>query len=67
MRRTRDKLIEMGKEKYQISIPILEKAFEFNEDNEGVKFETLDLLQRIYYKEEMTEQYERVKELKNNM
>ena len=64
---TRDKLIEMGKEKYQISIPILEKAFEFNEDNEGVKFETLDLLQRIYYKEEMTEQYERVKELKNNM
>lgn len=64
---TREKLIELGKEKYQVSIPILEKAYEFNTDNEAVKFETLDLLQRIYYKEEMTEQYERVKELKNNM
>ncbi|MCK4989423.1 MAG: tetratricopeptide repeat protein [Bacteroidales bacterium] len=64
---TREKLIELGKEKYQASIPILEKAYEFNNDNDEVKFETLDLLQRIYYKEEMTEQYERVKELKNNM
>ncbi len=64
---TREKLIELGKEKYQAAIPILEKAYEQNEDNEDVKFETLDLLQRIYYKEEMTEQYERVKELKNNM
>ena len=64
---TREKLIELGKEKYQVSIPILEKAYELNIDNESVKFETLDLLQRIYYKEEMTEQYERVKELKNNM
>jgi len=64
---TREKLIELGKEKYQASIPILEKAYELNVDNEGVKFETLDLLQRIYYKEEMIEQYERVKELKNNM
>lgn len=64
---TREKLIELGKEKYQASIPILEKSYELNNDNEEVKFETLDLLQRIYYKEEMTEQYERVKELKNNM
>lgn len=64
---TREKLIELGKEKYQAAIPILEKAYELNEENESVKFETLDLLQRIYYKEEMTEQYERVKELKNNM
>ncbi len=64
---TREKLIELGKEKYQASIPILEKAYELNEENESVKYETLDLLQRIYYKEEMTEQYERVKELKNNM
>jgi tetratricopeptide (TPR) repeat protein len=64
---TRDKLIELGKEKYQTSIPILEKAYELNTENEEVKYETLDLLQRIYYKEEMTEQYERVKELKNNL
>lgn len=64
---TRDKLIELGKEKYQTSIPILEKAYELNLENEAVKYETLDLLQRIYYKEEMTEQYERVKELKNNL
>jgi tetratricopeptide (TPR) repeat protein len=64
---TREKLIEMGKEKYQTAIPILEKAYELNEENQTVKFETLDLLQRIYYKEEMTEQYERVKELKNNL
>ena len=60
-------LIELGKEKYQAAIPILEKAYEMNTENEPVKYETLDLLQRIYYKEEMTEQYERVKELKNNM
>jgi len=64
---TRGKLIELGKEKYQASIPILEKAYELNTSNEEVKYETLDLLQRIYYKEEMTEQYERVKELKNNL
>lgn len=64
---TRDKLIELGKEKYQTAIPILEKAYELNTENETVKYETLDLLQRIYYKEEMTEQYERVKELKNNI
>jgi len=64
---TRAKLIELGKEKYQAAIPILEKAYEQNNENEEVKFETLDLLQRIYYKEEMTDQYERVKELKNNM
>jgi len=63
----RAKLIELGKEKYQASIPILEKAYELNTENTTVKFETLDLLQRIYYKEEMTEQYERVKALKANM
>jgi tetratricopeptide (TPR) repeat protein len=64
---TRAKLIELGKEKYQTSIPILEKAYELNAENQDVKYETLDLLQRVYYKEEMTEQYDRVKELKNNM
>jgi tetratricopeptide (TPR) repeat protein len=60
-------LIEAGKEKYQQAIPVLEKAYEMNEENREVKYETLDLLQRIYYKEEMTEQYERVKELKNTI
>ena len=63
----RAKLIELGKEKYVASIPILEKAYELNKENESVKYETLDLLQRIYYKQEMTEQYERVKALKENM
>ena len=64
---TRDRLIELGKEKYQAAIPILEKAYSLNEDNRDVKYETLDLLQRIYYKEEMTDQYERVRDLKANM
>lgn len=63
----RDKLIELGKEKYQMAIPILEKAYSLNEENREVKYETLDLLQRIYYKEEMNEEYERVKELKNTI
>jgi tetratricopeptide (TPR) repeat protein len=64
---TRLKLIELGKEKYQAAIPILEKAYSLNAENESVKYETLDLLQRVYYKEEMTEDYERVKELKANL
>jgi tetratricopeptide (TPR) repeat protein len=64
---TRDKLIELGKEKYMSSIPVLEKAYKLNDSNPNVKFETLDLLQRIYYKEQMTEDYERVKELKANL
>ncbi|MEN8229329.1 MAG: tetratricopeptide repeat protein [Bacteroidota bacterium] len=64
---TRDRLLELGKEKYAEAIPALEKAYELNVENETVKFETLDLLQRIYYKEQMMEQYERVKGLKENM
>jgi len=64
---TRNKLIELGKEKYQAAIPILEKAYELNSENRDVKFETLDLLQRIYYKEEMTVEYERVKALKDTL
>ncbi len=46
------------------AIPALEKAYELNNENPSVKFETLDILQRIYYKEQMMDQYERVKELK---
>lgn len=64
---TRDRLIELGKEKYMEAIPSLEKAYELNLENSTVKFETLDLLQRIYYKEQMMEEYERVKELKTTM
>jgi len=63
----REKLIELGKEKYMSAIPVLEKAYKLNETNANVKFETLDLLQRVYYKEQMTEEYERVKELKANL
>ena len=63
----RNRLIEAGNEKYQASIPVLEKAYELNEENREVKYETLDLLQRIYYKLEMNEQYERVRDLKNTI
>ncbi len=64
---TREKLLELGEEKYQEAIPVLEKAYQLNADNRAVKYETLDLLQRIYYKEQMMDQYERVKTLKENM
>ena len=63
---TRQQLIILGKEKYGEAILALEKAYELNDENPTVKFETLDILQRIYYKEQMMDQYERVKELKNN-
>jgi tetratricopeptide (TPR) repeat protein len=63
----RAKLIELGKEKYMSAIPVLEKAYKLNDTNTNVKYETLDLLQRVYYKEQMTEEYERVKDLKANM
>ncbi|PID92352.1 MAG: hypothetical protein CSA96_03700 [Bacteroidetes bacterium] len=64
---TREKLLELGKEKYTAAIPNLEKAFKLNKDNRDIQFETLDLLQRIYYKEQMMEDYERVKALKNEI
>lgn len=64
---TRNELLKLGKEKYAEAIPALEKAFELNEENSSVKFETLDILQRIYYKEQMMDQYERVKALKADM
>ena len=64
---TRDRLLELGKEKYEEAIPVLEKAYKLNEENSSVKYETLDLLQRIYYKEQMMDDYERVKELKSNL
>ena len=64
---TREQLLILGKEKYGEAIPALEKAYELNDENATVKYETLDLLQRIYYKEQMMDQYERVKELKNNL
>lgn len=64
---TRERLIELGNEKYQTAIPILERAYELNNENTDVKYETLDLLQRIYYKLEMTDQYERVRDLKNTL
>ena len=64
---TREELLKLGKEKYGEAIPVLEKAYELNDENPNVKVETLDLLQRIYYKEQMMDQYERVKEPKNTI
>jgi tetratricopeptide (TPR) repeat protein len=64
---TRDQLLILGNEKYQEAIPVLERAYELNNDNAPVKFETLDILQRIYYKEQMMDQYNRVKDLKNTL
>ncbi len=61
------RLNELGEEKYHAAIPVLEKAYELNTDNPSVKYETLDLLQRIYYKEQMMDDYNRVKALKENM
>jgi tetratricopeptide (TPR) repeat protein len=61
---TRLRLLELGKEKYQQAIPTLEKSYALNNVNPTVKFETLDLLQRMYYKEQMMDDYERVKALK---
>ena len=63
----RNRLIEAGNEKYQAAIPVLEKAYELNNENRDVQYETLDLLQRVYYKLEMTDQYERVRDLKNTI
>jgi len=60
----RNKLIELGHDKYQEAIPILWKAFELNDNNRDVKYETLDVLQRIYYKEQMMDKYEEVKRMK---
>jgi len=64
---TRQRLMELGKEKYDEAIPVLERAFTLNEENQTVKYETLDLLQRIYYKEQMMDDYNRVKTLKESL
>jgi tetratricopeptide (TPR) repeat protein len=64
---TRIRLLELGSSKYKEAIPILEKAVALNTENTSVKYESLDLLQRMYYKEQMMEDYERVKELKANL
>jgi tetratricopeptide (TPR) repeat protein len=64
---TRNKLLELGEEKYDAAIPILEKAYSLNAENRDVRLETLDLLQRIYYKMQRMEDYERVKDLKSSI
>jgi len=61
----RKKMIELGHEKYQEAIPILNKSYELNTSNSSVQWETLDVLQRIYYKEQMMDKYEEVKRLKS--
>ena len=40
------------------------RHIELNDENPTVKYETLDILQRVYYKEQMMEEYERVKAIK---
>ena len=62
-----ERLNEAGQEKYDAAVPALEKAYELNTENPSVKFETLDLLQRIYYKLQKMDDYNRVKTLKENM
>jgi tetratricopeptide (TPR) repeat protein len=64
---TRQRLLELGKEKYDLAYQTLEKAYKLNTENKEVKYETLDLLQRIYYKIGMMDDYERVKTLKENL
>lgn len=61
----RNKMIEMAHEKYQEAIPALDKSMQLNTSNRDVKWETLDVLQRIYYKEQMMDKYEEVKRLKS--
>jgi len=63
----RQKMIDLGHEKYLEAIPALQKADELNTNNKEVKFETLDVLQRIYYKEQMMDKYEEVKRLKSEL
>lgn len=64
----RKQLLELGEERYHLAIPALEKAVELNTGkNPEVKYETLDLLQRIYYKEQRMDDYERVKKMKADM
>jgi tetratricopeptide (TPR) repeat protein len=63
----RTRLLELGEEKYHNAMPVLQKAYELNDENPSVRFETLDLLQRIYYKEQMMDEYERVKTLKESL
>lgn len=64
----RKQLLDLGEERYHLAIPALEKAVELNTGkNPEVKFETLDLLQRIYYKEQLMDDYERVKKMKSEM
>ncbi|MFH0756393.1 MAG: tetratricopeptide repeat protein [Bacteroidota bacterium] len=64
---TRDALLALGKEKYDMAISSLEKAYMLNDENPSVKYETLDILQRMYYKEQRMDDYERVKALKAAM
>ena len=63
----RNQYIEAAKEKYALAIPLLEKSFELNDENAEMKYDTLDVLKRIYYKERMTEDYDRVSRLMEEM
>ena len=46
----RAQINEIATEKYNLSIPMMTKAFELNNENQDIKRETLDVLKRVYYK-----------------
>jgi tetratricopeptide (TPR) repeat protein len=46
----REQISAIATEKYEESIPMILKSLEYNDGNESVKSESLDILKRIYYK-----------------
>ncbi len=56
----RKQINEIGREKYEQALPMLEKALEYNQENREIERETLDVLKRIYYKLGMEDKYEEV-------
>jgi hypothetical protein len=58
----RAQINEIATEKYQESIPLLENAVKYNDNNADLLRETYDTLKRVYYKLEMTDKYNEVNE-----
>ncbi len=46
----RKQISDIATEKYDLAIPMMEKAYGLNSENADIKRETLDVLKRIYYK-----------------
>jgi tetratricopeptide (TPR) repeat protein len=66
---TRDLMNDLATEKYNSAIPMLENALKYNEEFNEIMNESLDTLKRIYYRLQMTDEYEetdkRLNEMKN--